>query len=73
MCFYSLQQEELEIILPRKTLKLLTVTDFLSGFLRVGGDGCFGSSVNIYETTNNESRFMVSGGQTVDHNVCLSD
>lgn len=45
MCFYSLQQEELEIILPRKIQKL-TATDFISGCLYEGADGNLGSSVH---------------------------
>lgn len=45
MCFYSLEQEELEVIVPRKTRKL-TAADFISGSLSEGADGNLGSSVH---------------------------
>lgn len=46
VCFTSLQQDEAEIILPRKKKNLLLLT---SAFWRKGGEACFGTSVHLHK------------------------
>lgn len=79
ICFYNVQQGEMKLVLPRKTLEPRTFIDSSSGFWSGREKGAMPSLAMLRRPTsmhgfrNNGSLFIKLMQHTSDYNICLLD